>query len=120
MDNKLSGEFCIAFVAQANVNNDQPLLQIYDITQTTQKGSILMSSNSLQITLGGSSASFDTAIVEDQHYQLCYNGSVMTLYDDCIAVDTMPFAPFAEFLETDLFYLLAGPTGTPFSVSPFF
>lgn len=79
-----------------------------------------MSGTSLQITLGGSSASFDVTILDYQHYQLCYNGSVMTLYDDCAAVDTMPFDPFPEFLETDLFYLLAGPTGTPFSVSSFF
>ena len=110
--NDLSGEYCIAFVAEANVANTQPLLRISDVLDTTELASITVSGTTVTYTVRGSTINFPvTSTVDFQHFQLCSNGSAVTLYDDCSAPQTQDFI-HRGFHEIDIIHLLAEADGT--------
>ena len=109
--NDLSGEYCIAFIAQASADNTQPFLRISDFLNTTELASITMAATTLTYTVRGSTIVFRvSSTVDFHHFQLCSNGSAVTLYDDCLALQTQDFN-HTGFSETDIIHLLAESTG---------
>ena len=111
LGNKLGGDYCIGFIAQANAGNTQPLVRFYDISSTTQIGSITMGDGALTYTIGANIATFTVSTADFQHFQLCNNGTHVTLFDDCGVGGEPQLFDHDGFSDTDLIYLLADPAG---------
>ena len=115
--NNLSSPYCLSFIAQTNFGNTQPLLRYYN-KQGTEIGSLSLVSKTLTYTIRGESVSFTVATADYHHYQLCTNGSVITLYDDCVARATAEFS-HEGFTKTDYITIYTDNAGKEeYSVKP--
>ena len=73
-------------------------------------GSITFGGGSLTHTIGGNSVTFTVDTLDYQHFQLCSNGTAVTLYSDCEVIGSESFT--AGSLGDNYFiYILATPTG---------
>ena len=106
LNNDLSGSYCIAFIVDTAAANQGALAYFHDGTTFSVIGSINITSNSIMYNIRSASASFSVGDTSGYHiYQLCSNGSHVTLYEDCTSNGPQPFV-HAGFSGSDVFSLL--------------
>ena len=90
--NRLSGSFCVGLLVDTNSANVVPVVTFYS-SSFEAIGEITVTSNTISFSIGESSAVFTVgSTLGFKRYQLCADGSTMTLYDDCLAVGPQSFA----------------------------
>ena len=106
LKNDLSGSYCFGFLVNTNSDNTEPLVHFfsqdpitlqYDIT-----GNCTITSDTIELTIRGSTVTFTGLETGGyKRYQLCTDGSTMTLYDDCGVSQSKSFshAGFSGTLE---------------------
>ena len=90
--NRLSGSFCIGLLVNTQPANVMPVVTFYDESFMAD-GEITVTSKTISFSHGDSSAVFTVANTTGfKRFQLCADGSTMTLYNDCRFVQSTPFA----------------------------
>ena len=84
--NRLSGSFCVGLLVHTDSANVVPVVTFYS-SSFEAIGEITVTSNTISFSIGENSAVFTVGnTLGFKRYQLCADGSTMTLYDDCLAV----------------------------------
>ena len=87
--NRLSGSFCIGLLV--NPANVMPVVTFYN-SSFMADGEITVTSNTVSFSIGESSVEFTVVnTIGFKRFQLCADGSTMTLYDDCVFLESQPF-----------------------------
>ena len=97
LKNDLSGSYCFGFLVNTNSDNTEPLVHFfsqdpitlqYDIT-----GNCTITSDTIELTIRGSTVTFTGLETGGyKRYQLCTDGSTMTLYDECRVSQSKSFS----------------------------
>ena len=116
--NDFSGSYCLGFIVDTYSGNTNPLLLFSD-EHGNEIGSLNLSNSSIVYTIRGDSAIFSPVdLLDFQYYQLCSNGSDITLYDKCSSASSRTFSS-AGLSETDSISILGSTNegfGTGFEV----
>ena len=89
--NDLSGSFCIGLLVNTDPANVMPVVTFYN-ESFLPDGEITVTSNTVSFSHGDSSAVFTVAnTIGFKRFQLCADGTDLSLYDDCVLVDSQPF-----------------------------
>ena len=89
--NDLSGSFCIGLLVNTEPANVMPVVTFYN-ESFLPDGEITVTSNTVSFSHGDSSAVFTVAnTIGFKRFQLCADGTDISLYDDCVLVDSQPF-----------------------------
>ena len=113
---RLDGEYCIAFIARAVATNTDPLFSFYDAGDNLL-GGLTYGSGMITYDLNRDLYEFPVDTQDWQRYQLCSNGSTLTLYQDCVAGISLSITPITGYNDDELIYLLINPDGDIFGVS---
>ena len=95
LKNRLGGAYCFGFLVNRSPgapDPGEPVVTFYR-DGTVEIGSLTVTSNSIIYTIDGSSVTFAIPDrVGFNYFQLCTNGTSITLYDACGALDSQPFS----------------------------
>ena len=92
LNNRLGGPYCFGFIVNRDPNplDGPPLAIFYDGINIV--GNLTVTDNSIIYRIRDAEAVFTgLETLGYNHYQLCTNGSDVTLYDDCGVVDAQSF-----------------------------
>ena len=113
---RLDGEYCIAFIARAVATNTAPLFSFYDAGDNLL-GGLTYGSGMITYDLNRDLYEFTVDTQDWQRYQLCSDGSTLTLYQNCVAVSSLSITPITGYNDDEFIYLLTNPDGGLYQVS---
>lgn len=110
LNNNLTGSYCIGFIVDTASTNQGALAYFHEAGTTSIIGSINITSNSIVYTIRGTTVTY-TFVLGDtsgyHHYQLCTDGSDLTLYENCAALaGSIRSFVHDGFSDDDIFSLL--------------
>ena len=92
-ENDFSGSFCIGFLVDTSSSNTAPLAYFHD-ARGGILGNLTVLPDSIMLNIKGNEIAFSEETVGFKRYQLCREGDLITLYDDCSAVISLLFPKF--------------------------
>lgn len=127
--------FCILARAHVNPTNTAPLFVVYDAA-FGEMGSLTITANGTSLVLYGSSFTTNLDLTSTtngpaRELQFCYSNGIMTVYENCLALESHAFAlpsipapsagvqigayisPFNRFTDNDVFAVSSRLNGDP-------
>ena len=92
ISNELSGSFCIAITTDTTATNAAPIM-VFLGTGGASLGGITLAGSTISVNIAGQTAQFNVTTTGHQSFQLCSNGSTLTLYQFCTNPQTVSFGP---------------------------
>lgn len=88
IENDFAGSFCIGFLVDTSSSNTAPLAYFHDALGGIL-GNLTVLPDSIMLNIKGNEIAFSEETVGFRRYQLCREGDLITLYDDCSAVTSL-------------------------------